>query len=51
MQSGVCAATMPRIGRSGDSRLVTYLEAVEMGFAFVTTWSKCDYYLQNWAIN
>ncbi len=50
-QSGALAAPMPRIGRSGDSRLVTCLEATEMGFAFVTTCSKCDYYLQNRALN
>jgi hypothetical protein len=39
------------VTRSGDNRTVTCLEAAELGFAFVKTCSKCDYYLQNRALN
>jgi len=47
----VLAATMPRIGRGGDSRMFTCLKATELVFLFVSTCSKCDYYLQNQALN
>jgi hypothetical protein len=42
---------MSCVTRSGDNRTVTCLEAAELGFAFVKTCSKCDYYLQNRALN
>jgi hypothetical protein len=42
---------MPRALRSVASRIVTCLEAHEMGFEFVNTCSRCDYYLQNHALN
>jgi hypothetical protein len=41
---------MPRVGRSGDNRLVTCLEAADRGFPFVSTCRKCDHYLQNRAL-
>jgi hypothetical protein len=50
-REGVLAATMPRIGRGGDSRMFTCLKATELVFCFVSTCSKCDYYLQNQAWN
>jgi hypothetical protein len=42
---------MPRALRSGASRVVTCIEANEMGFDFVNTCSRCDYYMQNRAFN
>jgi hypothetical protein len=40
-----------RTGRSGDNRLLTCIEAQEAGYSFVGYCSKCDYYLQNKALN
>jgi len=42
-REGVLAATMPWIGRSGNSRMVTCLEATRLGYSFVSTCSKSDY--------
>ena len=42
---------MSRLGRSGDSRLVTCLEAAELALVPVKACSKCDNYLQNKALN
>jgi len=42
---------MPRLLWSEVNRVVTCLEATEMGFSFIQTCSKCDYYLQNRALN
>lgn len=44
-------ANQIRTGRSGDNRLLTCLEAQEAGYSFVRNCSKCDYYLQNKALN
>jgi len=40
-----------RGGRSSSNRVVTCLEAQDMGYDFVTRCSWCDYYLQNKALN
>jgi len=40
---------MPRVGRSGDNRLVTCFDFSDLGFTLVFTCSKCDYFLQNQA--
>jgi hypothetical protein len=40
-----------RTGRSSANRLVTCLEASEMGYDFVKTCGRCDYYLQNRSLN
>jgi hypothetical protein len=37
--------------QSGASRVVSCIEANEMGFDFVNTCSRCDYYMQNHALN
>jgi len=42
---------MPRSLCSEVNRMVTCLEATEMGYSFIQTCSKCDYYLQNRALN
>ncbi len=49
--SFVCILKMSRVGRSGDSRLVTCLEAAELALVPVKPCSKCDYYLANKALN
>ena len=54
-QSFYCSSSsciiMPRVGRSGDNRMFTCIEASKLGFAFIDRCSKCDYYLQNHALN
>jgi hypothetical protein len=42
---------MLRALRSGANRVVTCLEAQDMGFEFVKTCSRCDYYVQNRLLN
>jgi hypothetical protein len=42
---------MPRSLCSEVNRMVTCLEATEMGYSFIQTYSKCDYYLQNRALS
>ena len=37
--------------QSGASRVVSCIEANEMGFDFLNTCSRCDYYMQNHALN
>jgi hypothetical protein len=42
---------MPQSLRSDDNRIVTCIEALEMGYTFIKTCSKCDFYNQNRALN
>jgi hypothetical protein len=37
--------------QSSDDRVVTCLEALEMGYSFIKICSKCDYYMENKALN